>query len=55
MSWGIKVPAGNRLMKSDSGAVTLYTYDAANRLLLEKDATGRTTFAYHGQRISNML
>jgi len=39
-------PAGNRLVKVDSGAPTSYTYDAANELLTEDDGTDVTTYTY---------
>lgn len=39
-------PAGNRLVKIDSGARTTATYDGANHLVYSQDGTGRTTFTY---------
>ncbi len=39
-------PAGNRLQQSRDGDVTDYTTDAANRLLVAADFSGRTTYSY---------
>jgi RHS repeat-associated protein len=39
-------PAGNRLVQEDSGLRTTYTYDAANQILTEVAATGRTTYTH---------
>ncbi len=37
---------GNRLLKSDSGAVTTSTYDAANQLQKSVNSSGVTTYTY---------
>ncbi len=39
-------PAGNRLLKNESGARTTYSYDAANQLETSIDASGTTTYTF---------
>ncbi|QDT31466.1 RHS repeat domain-containing protein [Thalassoglobus polymorphus] len=39
-------PAGNRLLKNESGARTTYSYDAANQLSNSVDANGTTTYTF---------
>ncbi len=39
-------PAGNRLLKNESGARTTYSYDASNQLKNSIDASGTTTYTF---------
>jgi RHS repeat-associated protein len=39
-------PAGNRLRKTDTGAITTSTYDAANQLIKQNTAGAMTTFLF---------
>ncbi|MCA9056830.1 MAG: hypothetical protein KDA75_23565, partial [Planctomycetaceae bacterium] len=39
-------PAQNRLVKNEGGAVTTYSYDAANQLDVARTPTDRTTYLY---------
>jgi len=39
-------PAGNRLVKVETGGRTTTVYDAANQIRYSEDATGRTTYTF---------